>query len=195
MKNLDKKSKTRECLIKAFAGEGMARNRYTYFASRAKKEGFEQISAIFTETADNEKEHAEIFYKYLGENFDSVEINNISYPIGLSDLTKDNLLYAVNGEHEENQILYPSFEKIAKEEGYTEIAASFHEIIEVEEVHEKRFAKLLENLQNDNVFKKDKEVIWKCRNCGYHHKGKEAPLICPSCKHPMKYFELFCQNY
>lgn len=195
MKKLAKDSKTKENLMKAFAGEGMARNRYTYFASRAKKEGYEQISSIFLETADNEKEHAKIFFKFLGEDFKSVEINKIAYPAGLSEYTEKNLKFAASGEHEENSILYPSFEKTAREEGYMEIADNIHEIIEVEIIHEKRYLDLLDILKEDKVFKRENEVIWKCRNCGYHYKGKEAPALCPACKHPIAYFEVYTENY
>ncbi len=195
MKKFKENSKTKECLMKAFIGEGGARNRYTYYAKAAKKEGYEQISAIFSETAENEKEHAKRFIKFLGEEYIDINIMDAKYPAGLSDKTELNLLYGANGEHEENTLLYPSFAKIAQDEGYDEIADNFFEIAEVEVVHEKRFLDLLDNIKNDRVFKRDTEVIWKCRNCGYHHKGKEAPLICPSCKHPRAYFEIYVKNY
>lgn len=190
-----KGSETEKNLLKSFAGESQARNRYTYFASVAKKEGYEQISAIFSETADNEKEHAEIFFKYLNEiNGELIEIT-ASYPAGKIGTTKENLLAAANGEKLEWGELYPEFEKIAREEGFEEIANSFKEIAEVEEQHEKRYRKLLENLERGEVFKKQKIVKWKCRNCGYVHEGKEAPEVCPSCKHPKSYYELLCENY
>jgi rubrerythrin len=191
MKNI-KGTKTEKNLLAAFAGESQARNRYTYFASVAKKEGFEQISAIFQETADNEKEHAEIFFKHLkgGE----VEIS-ASYPAGLIGKTDENLLAAAEGEKMEWGTLYPNFAEIAKKEGFPEIAHSFIEIGEVEEYHEKRYRKLLENVQKKQVFKKDKIVKWKCRNCGYVHEGKEAPKICPACQHPQSYYELWMENY
>lgn len=190
-----KGSETEKNLLKSFAGESQARMRYTYFASVAKKEGFEQISAIFTETSDNEKEHAEIFFKYLepigGEHLEITA----SYPAGKIGTTSENLLAAANGEHEEWGELYPNFEKTAREEGFNEIADSFKEIAEVEEQHEKRYRKLLENVKNKTVFKKEKVVRWKCRNCGYVHEGKEAPKKCPACKHPQAYYELLCENY
>jgi len=187
-----KGTETEKNLLKAFAGESQARNRYTFFASEAKKEGFEQISAIFLETADNEKEHAKVFFKYLEGGM--VEIT-AQYPAGKIEKTKENLLAAANGEREEWGKLYPEFEKTARKEGFKEIADSFKEIAEVEEKHEKRYRKLLENIENDKVFKKDKIVKWKCRNCGYVHEGKEAPEICPACKHPRAYYEVLEENY
>jgi len=190
-----KGSETEKNLLKAFAGESQARNRYTYFASVAKKEGYEQISAIFTETADNEKEHAKIFFKHLEKSQGlPVEIT-ASYPAGKIGTTKENLLAAANGEHEEWGELYPKFEKIALKEGFKDIAESFREIAEVEEQHEKRYRKLLKNVEEKKVFKKEKVVRWKCRNCGYVHEGKEAPDECPACKHPQAYYELFEENY
>jgi rubrerythrin len=188
-------SETEKNLLKSFAGESQARNRYTYFASVAKKEGFEQISGIFIETADNEKEHAKIFFEYL-KNSDgrSLEINT-RYPAGKIGTTKENLLAAANGEKEEWGVLYPEFEKVAREEGFKEIADSFKEIGEVEEKHEKRYRKLLKNVVDGKVFKKDKIVKWKCRNCGYIHEGKEAPKVCPACKHPQAYYEIFQETY
>lgn len=183
---------TEKNLLKAFAGESQARNRYTFFASIAKKEGYEQIAGIFQETADNEKEHAEVFFKHL-EGGD-VEIT-ADYPAGKIGNTAKNLLAAAEGEKMEWGTLYPEFEKIAKEEGFQEIAESFEEIAEVEEQHEKRYRKLLENVKNGTVFKRDKEVKWKCRNCGYVHLGKEAPVTCPACKHPQSYYELLAENY
>jgi rubrerythrin len=190
-------SKTEKNLLKSFAGESQARNRYTYFSSVAKKEGYEQISAIFAETADNEKEHAKIFFKYLeSSGGNPVEIT-AKYPAGKIGTTKENLLAAANGEKEEWSELYPEFEKIAREEGFKEIADSFKEIGEVEEQHEKRYRKLLKNIENKEVFKKPgKQVIkWKCRNCGYVHEGPEAPEQCPACKHPRAYYELLSENY
>ena len=187
-----KNSKTEKNLLKSFAGESQARNRYTYFASQAKKEGFEQISGIFLETAENEKEHAKVFFKYL-EGGDTEII--ASYPAGKIGKTEENLLAAAEGEKIEYSVLYPEFEKIAREEGFSEIAISFKEIAEVEEKHEERYRKLLENVKNNKVFKKDKVVKWKCRNCGYVHEGKEAPDVCPACKHPQAYYEILCENY
>lgn len=190
-----KGSKTEKNLLKSFAGESQARMRYNYFASAAKKEGYEQISAIFTETADNEKEHAKVFFKYLEESKgEPVEIT-AEYPAGKIGTTKENLLSAANGEEEEHSKLYPEFEKVAREEGFEEIAVSFHEIAEVEEQHEKRYRKLLKNIEKGEVFKKSESVKWKCRNCGYVHEGDEAPKLCPACKHPQSYYELLCENY
>jgi len=190
-----KGSETEKNLLKAFAGESQARNRYTYFSSVAKKEGYEQISAIFTETADNEKEHAKIFFKHLEKsNGRKVEIT-AGYPAGKIGTTKENLLAAANGEKEEWSELYPTFEKIARKEGFKKIADSFKEIAEVEEKHEIRYRKLLKNVIEKKVFKKDKVVRWKCRNCGYIHTGKEAPKECPACKHPQAYYEILEENY
>lgn len=187
-----KGSETEKNLLKAFAGESQARNRYTYFASVAKKAGFEQISAIFLETAENEKEHAKVFFNHLEGGM--VEIT-ASYPAGKTLSTEENLLAAANGEHEEHSILYPEFERVAREEGFNHIADSFKEIAEVEEQHEKRYRKLLDNVKNKQVFKKDKPVKWKCRNCGYVHEGKDAPESCPACKHPQAYYEVLEENY
>ena len=187
-----KGSKTEKNLLKAFAGESQARGRYTYFASQAKKDGYEQIRAIFLETAENELEHAKVFFKYLegGE----VEVT-ASYPAGRIGTTEENLLEAAEGEKLEWGTLYPDFAKTAKEEGFDNVAESFTEIAEVEEEHEKRYRKLLDNVKKGTVFKRDKEVKWKCRNCGYVHKGKEAPQVCPACKHPQSYYELLAENY
>jgi rubrerythrin len=190
-----KGSQTEKNLLKAFAGESQARNRYTYFASVAKKEGYEQISAIFTETSDNEKEHAKIFFKHLENSGGSpVEITAM-YPAGKIGTTEENLLAAANGEKEEWTALYPEFEKIARKEGFKNVAESFKEIAEVEEQHEKRYRKLLKNIEKKEVFKKDKVVKWKCLNCGYVHEGKEAPDVCPACKHPQSYYEILEENY
>jgi rubrerythrin len=184
--------KTEKNLLKAFAGESQARNRYTYFASVARKEGFEQIAAIFEETAENEKEHAKVFFKYLKGGDLVIEA---SYPAGKIGTTAENLLAAAEGEKMEWGTIYPDFEKTAREEGFNEIADSFKEIAEVEEQHEKRYRKLLENLKNQTVFKKGQVVKWKCRNCGYVHEGTEAPEVCPACKHPQSFYELMCENY
>lgn len=187
-----KGSKTEKNLLKAFAGESQARNRYTYFSSVAKKEGYEQIAAIFLETAENEKEHAKVFFKYLqGGN---TEIT-VSYPAGRIGTTSENLFESANGEKEEWDSLYPEFEKIARKEGFNEIAISFKEIAEVEEHHEKRYRNLLENVKSGKVFKKNVEVEWVCRNCGYVHKGKDAPKLCPACKHSQSYYEVLSENY
>jgi rubrerythrin len=187
-----KGSETEKNLLKAFAGESQARNRYTYFASAAKKEGYEQISAIFLETAENEKEHAKVFFKYLLGG--KVEIT-AAYPAGRIGKTSENLFAAAEGEKEEWTILYPEFEKIAKKEGFNDVAKSFKEIGEVEQKHEARYRKLLENIKKGKVFKKDKVVKWKCRNCGYVHEGKDAPKDCPACKHPQAYYEVLEENY
>lgn len=187
-----KGSRTEQNLLKAFAGESQARNRYTFFASVAKKEGFEQISAIFTETADNEKEHAKVFFKYL-EGGD-LEIT-AAYPAGRIGTTAENLLAAADGELMEWGTLYPEFAKIADDEGFADIATSFREIAEVEAHHEKRYRALLENVNGHTVFKKDGKVFWKCRNCGYIYEGAEAPLECPACKHPQAYYELLADNF
>jgi len=192
-KNLQN-TKTKENLMKAFAGESMARMRYTFYSKIAKKEGYVQISNIFLETAENEKEHAKRFFNYFGDKDEPVIIQNVGYPTGLSN-TADNLQFAADGEREENTLLYPTFGRIAKEEGFDDIAETFFEITKVEKIHEARYRKLKENILKDEVFKRDKEVIWKCSNCGYHYYGKEAPDRCPACQHKQEYFELYCENY
>jgi rubrerythrin len=194
MKSL-KGTRTAENLMKAFAGESQARNRYTYYASAAKKEGYIQISNIFTETAENEKEHAKRFFKFLNEslNEDMVDVN-ASYPVGLGD-TKANLLSAANGEKEEWTDLYPEFAGVAEEEGFQSVAVAFRKIAEVEKHHEERYRKLLSNLENDTAFKKENIVMWKCNNCGYIHVGTSAPESCPACQHPQGYFEVFVETY
>jgi rubrerythrin len=181
-KEMDLKgSKTEESLRKAFAGESQARNKYDFFASQAKKEGYEQISGIFTESALNEREHAKQFYKAL--------IGGKTHP------TEENLIEAAFGENEEHTTLYPEFEKIAREEGFEEIANMFKEIAEVEEEHEKRYRKLLENIKRSTVFKRPSPVKWKCRNCGYVFEGLEPPEVCPACAHPRAYYEELAENY
>lgn len=194
MKSL-KGTKTAENLMKSFAGESQARNRYTYYASVARKEGYVQISNLFLETADNEKEHAKRFFKFLKESLEGemVEIN-ASYPVGLSD-TKANLLSAANGENEEWTELYPHFANVADEEGFPAVAAAFRKIAEVEKHHEARYRKLLDNIEKDQVFKKDTVKQWKCNNCGYIHTGEEAPDMCPACIHPKDHFEVFVEAY
>ncbi len=187
-----KGSETERNLLKAFAGESQARNRYTYFASVAKKEGFCQIANIFEETAGNEKEHAEIFFKYLDGG--DVEIQ-ASYPAGKIGTTGENLLASAEGEKSEWSEIYPSFEKVAREEGFEDVANSFKEIAEVESYHEKRYRKLWENVDSEKVFKRDSPIKWKCINCGYVHEGEEAPNECPACKHPKSYYELWVENY
>ncbi|NMA87066.1 MAG: rubrerythrin family protein [Tissierellia bacterium] len=194
MKSL-KGTKTAENLMKSFAGESQARTRYTYYASQARKEGYVQISNIFVETAENEKEHAKRFFKFLNEDLcgEAVEIT-ADYPVALGD-TKTNLKAAAEGENEEWTELYPEFANVAEEEGFSKIAYVWREIAEVEERHEIRFKKLLENIENNKVFEKDEEVEWKCNNCGYIHKGKSAPEKCPACDHPKAHFEVFIETY
>lgn len=179
-------------IVRAIAGESMARNKYTYFASQAKKEGFEQISAIFAETADNEKEHAKRLMKLLTEDTES-SLEKYDFPTVKT--TAENLATAATGEHWENTVMYPEFEKTATEEGMTEAAKVFKEIGEVEAGHEARYLKLKANVESDMVFEKDGEVYWKCRNCGYIHKGKVAPDKCPACDHVQAYYEIFTENY
>ena len=187
-----KGTQTEKNLLKAFAGESQARNRYTFFSSVAKKEGYEQIANIFTDTAANEKEHAEIFFKYL-EGGD-VEIT-AAYPGGKIENTLVNLEAAAAGEKMEWSTLYADFEKVARQEGFLEIATSFKEIAEVEEFHEGRYRKLAANVANGEVFKKKTAAKWHCTNCGYIHEGKEAPKLCPACKHAQAYYELLAENY
>jgi rubrerythrin len=194
MKNMKsmKGTQTEKNLLAAFAGESQARNRYTFFASKAKKEGYEQIAAIFQETADNEKEHAEVFFKHLQGG--DVEIQAM-YPAGIIGTIEENLLAAAEGEKMEWGTLYPDFASTAEKEGFPQVASSFKEIAEVESYHERRYRKLLENVKNNKVFKKDKPIKWKCRNCGYVHEGPEAPKVCPACKHPQSYYEIWVENY
>ncbi|MCK4352930.1 rubrerythrin family protein [candidate division WOR-3 bacterium] len=191
MKSL-KGTKTEGNLLTAFSGESQARNRYTYFASQARKERFQQISGIFTETADNEKEHAKRLFEFLkgGE----LEIT-AAFPAGIIGDTKENLKAAAEGENYEYIKMYPEFARIAEEEGFQEIAAVFRAIAVAERQHEKRYLALLENIKKDRVFKQDKVVRWKCRNCGYIYEGTEAPEKCPACAHPRAYFELLGENY
>jgi len=191
MKSL-KGTKTEKNLMAAFAGESQARNRYTYYASIAKKEGYEQISAIFTETADNEKEHAKRFFKFLGHAGD-IEITGC-FPTGLGT-TVENLEAAAKGEHEEWSDMYAKFAKIASEEGFEEIAIVFRKVGEVEKHHEERYLKLMQNIKNDEVFKKTMSIKWKCRNCGYIHEGTSAPEKCPACAHAKAYFEILADNF
>jgi rubrerythrin len=187
-----KKTRTEKNLLASFAGESQARNRYTYFASAARKAGYEQIAEIFLETAENEKEHAKRFFKLLegGE----VEIT-ASYPAGVIGDTASNLEAAAAGENLEWTKLYKEAEKMAEKEGFPEIAKQFKEIAEVEAHHEKRYRKLVANIINGKVFKKDIVVKWKCRNCGYLHEGKDAPDKCPACDHPQAFYEVLAENY
>ena len=187
-----KGTRTEKSLMAAFAGESQARNRYTYFASVAKKAGLEQVAAIFLDTAENEKEHAKRFFVFLegGET----EIT-ASFPAGVISDTASNLAGAAAGENLEWTKLYKEAEAIAAEEGFPEIATQFKEIAEVEAQHERRYLKLLANIREGKVFKKDVVVKWKCRNCGYVHEGKDAPKDCPACKHPQAYYEVLSENY
>jgi rubrerythrin len=187
-----KGTKTEKNLLAAFAGESQARNRYTYFASAARKEGFEQIANIFLETAENEKEHAKIYFKHL-EGGD-VEIM-AAYPAGVIGDTKSNLEAAAAGENMEWTTLYANFAKIAREEGFPEVATSFEQISKVEKFHESRYRKLIANIAGNEVFKKKTTVKWHCTNCGYVHEGPEAPKECPACKHPQSYYEVLAENY
>lgn len=187
-----KGTQTEKHLLAAFAGESQARNRYTFFASVARKEGYEQIAAIFTDTANNEKEHAEMFFKLL-EGGD-VEIT-AAYPAGVIGTTAENLKAAAAGEHLEWTTLYADFARVAREEGLRNVEVVFREIADVEEEHEKRYLKLLDNVLNGTVFERDEVVRWRCRNCGYVHEGKSAPNVCPACLHAQAYYELRAENY
>ncbi len=187
-----KGSQTEKNLLAAFAGESQARNRYTFFASQAKKEGFEQIAAIFQETADNEKEHAELYFKHLKGG--SAEIT-ASYPAGTISPTADNLRAAAEGEHLEWTKLYPDFGDVAEKEGFLAAANTFRQIAKVEAQHERRYLKLLENVNTQKVFKKDTPTKWKCRICGYIHEGAEAPAVCPVCNHARSYYEVWTESY
>lgn len=187
-----KGTKTEQNLLKAFAGESQARSRYTFFASVAKKEGYEQISGVFMETAEQEKEHAKRFFKFLEGGM--VEIT-ASYPAGKIGTTMENLAAAAAGENEEWAEMYPEFAAIADEESFPAIAAVFRNVATVEEQHEIRYRKLLAHVEAGDVFSRDEEIYWQCRNCGYVHKGKNAPESCPACAHPQAYFEPMKQNY
>ena len=190
-----KGTRTAVNLMQAFAGESQATMRYTYYASTALKEGYVQISNFFNETAQNEREHAKRFFKFLNNDFKEDTVNiEADFPVALGD-TKLHLKAAAAGENEEHSDLYPKFADVAEEEGFDDIAYVFREIAEVEERHERRFLKLLANIENDQVFKKDEEVEWKCNNCGYIHTGNEAPEECPACAHGQKYFEVFKETY
>jgi len=192
-----KDSKTALNLMKAFAGESQARTRYTYYASIAKKEGFLQISNIFIETAENEKEHAKVFYKKLlehGMNEQVIVLNDAGYPVAM-DSTLKNLEYAANGENEEWTQLYPTFAEQADAEGYKDVAAVFRMVALVEARHEARYRKLWNNIKNGTVFVKDGKTYWKCLNCGHIVEAAEAPAKCPVCNHPREYFELWMENY
>lgn len=185
-------TRTEQNLLKSFAGESQARSRYTYFASVAKKEGYEQIAAIFMETAEQEKEHAKRFFKFLEGGM--VEII-ASYPAGMIGTTAENLEEAANGENEEWSDLYPEFAKIAEEEGFPQIAVAFKMIAKVEAEHEARYRTLLQRVKEEKVFEREEAIEWQCRNCGYVHTGKKAPETCPACIHPKAYFEPKKNNY
>ncbi len=187
-----KGTRTEQNLLKAFAGESQARMRYDYFSKQAKKEGLEQIAAIFAETAENEKEHAKRFFKFLEGGM--VEIT-AAYPAGIIGTTLENLKAAADGENEEWTELYPQFADIAEEEGFKEVAVAFRMIARVEKAHEERYRKLYQNLEEGKVFERDGVIVWKCRNCGYLHEGKKAPKTCPACLHPQSYFEIKEENY
>jgi rubrerythrin len=187
-----KNTQTEKNILTAFAGESQARNRYTYFASQAKKEGYRQISEIFEETANQEREHAKRLFKLLegGE----VEVK-ASFPAGVIGCTTDNLREAASGEKYEWTEMYPSFAKIARKEGFADIADIFEAIAVAEKQHEKRYNELLANIESDRVFKREKRVVWRCLNCGYLHEGTEAPDLCPACNHPQAHFELLGENW
>lgn len=187
-----KGTQTEKNLLTAFSGESQARNRYTYFASKAKKEGYVQISEIFTETADQEKEHAKRLFKFLegGE----IEITG-AFPAGVIGTTLENLKDSAAGEHYEQTEMYPEFAKTAREEGFDTIASVFEAIAVAEKQHEKRYVDLAANIEAGKVFKRDEKVTWRCRNCGYLHEGSEAPEVCPACDHPQAHFELLGENY
>jgi len=187
-----KGSKTEKNLLTAFAGESQARNRYTYFAGAARKEGFVQIADIFEETANQEKEHAKRFFKFL-EGGD-VEIVG-AFPAGVIGSTYDNLMAAAAGERHEHTEMYPGFAKVAKEEGFEAISMVITAIAVAEKQHEKRYVELAGNIKADKVFKRAQSVVWRCRNCGYIHQGAEAPQMCPACAHPQAYFELLGENW
>lgn len=187
-----KGTRTEKNLLTAFAGESQARNRYTYFASKAKEEGYVQISQIFEETANQEKEHAKRLFKFLEGGEVKIEA---SFPAGLIGTTAENLLEAASGENYEWQTMYPEFARIAREEGFSAIATVFESIAVAEKQHARRYEKLRANVLDGTVFKKDHPVMWRCLNCGYIYEGLEAPKACPACAHPQAYFELLTENW
>jgi len=187
-----KGTRTEKNLLASFAGESQARNRYTFFAKQAKKEGYEQIMAVFQETAMNEEQHAKRFFRFLEGGV--VEIT-AGYPAGVIGTTLENLKAAAAGENEEHTILYPRFADIAEEEGFPEIAAAYRSIAKVEAAHEERYLALAANIEGETVFAKDRPVLWKCRNCGYIHEGPAAPQTCPACQHPQAFFEVRSTNW
>ncbi len=193
MRNILKGTLTEENLLKAFAGESQARMRYNYFASQASKDGYEQIAAVFNVTADQEKEHAKRFFKYLEGGM--AVIHNAAYPAGVIASTRENLIAAAEGEHEEWDVLYSSFAEVAKQEGFKKVAATFQYVAEVEKEHERRYLKLLSRLTDGDFFRRDGEIWWQCRNCGFIIQTSAAPKICPSCEHEQRFFEPMADNY
>ena len=193
MRNSLKGTLTEENLLKAFAGESQARNRYNFFASRAVKDGYERIAAVFNTTAEQEKEHAKRFFKYLEGGM--ATIHHAAYPAGIIGSTEQNLLAAAEGEHEEWDVLYAEFAETARAEGFQKVANTFHFVAEVEKEHERRYLKLLSRLTDGDFFRRDGEIVWQCRNCGYIVKAFAAPKLCPSCEHEQRYFEPMADNY
>lgn len=187
-----KGTKTEQNLLKSLAGESQARNRYTFFASKARKDGFEQIAAFFEETAAQEKEHAKLFFKFLEGGM--VEIT-ASFPAGVIGTTAENLYASAEGEHEEWELLYPEFARVAEEEGFSKISSAFKLVATVEKRHEERYLKLLSNLNQNEVFQRSGKMVWACRNCGFLYYGEKSPQLCPCCDHPQAYFELAAENY
>lgn len=187
-----KGSRTEKNLLKAFAGESQAANRYTFFAAQARQDGFEQIAAFFEETAAQERQHAKLFFSFLEGGM--VEITAM-YPAGVVKDTKENLQAAANGEHEEWAELYPEFAKVAEEEGFKKVAVAFKLVATVEKMHEERYTKLLNNLNNNEAFARSEKTIWMCRQCGYIHYGEKAPAVCPCCDYPQAYFEVKADNF
>ena len=184
---------TEENLLKAFAGESQARMRYNYFARQASKDGYEQIAAVFDTTADQEKEHAKRFFKYLEGGM--ATIHHASFPAGMIATTRENLIAAAEGEHEEWNLLYREFADTAPAEGFAKVAATFRFVAEVEKEHERRYLKLLSRITDGDFFRRDGEIVWQCRNCGYIVRASQAPKLCPSCEHEQKYFEPMADNY
>jgi rubrerythrin len=187
-----KGTKTEQNLLKSFAGESQARNRYTYFAKAAKKEGYEQIADLFLQTAEHEREHAKQLFKYFEGG--TVEVT-AAYPAGVLGSTSEHLLASAEGEREEWTELYPAFAAVAEEEGFKEIAGTFRQIAKAEAWHESRYRKLLENVENGAVFTRSEPQKWMCRKCGYVHEGASAPKVCPACKHPKEYYEIYAENF
>jgi rubrerythrin len=185
-------SQTERNLLMAFAGESQARNRYTFFSSRARNDGYMQIASIFEETANQEKEHAKRFFKFLQGGAVKIEC---AFPAGIVGATAENLLAAAEGEHEEWSALYPGFASVARQEGFQAVAVAFERISVAERQHERRYRGLLESVQNGRVFKRSQSVKWRCLNCGYVHEGPDAPAACPACAHPQAYFELLAENW